>query len=298
MATLLENILEINGTLSHDELVRYMQAWQKMALIWALICCISVCKAEFGTQHPLFSFIQSMPTLEFVEFSSYNGEKASIDAFLDAISQNHSIHTVDLSNIDCSAYAIQKLMEQKMKWKVRFCHFIGHPPTLNEFTSYVEELFIRENDLSVMDFMARIQSWPFLCQLSIKGILLGLQVVHLLEHIIPAVPILQELTMHNIQFKDPDKLQSITMIVCNAPCPDLQWHLNDCRFYPNTMLLKENIVKSEKAKLMRIKLTLQQFLNETAHYQMLRTILSESLHVGNSDISDEYGDMLDILPFL
>jgi len=64
------------------------------------------------------------------------------------------------------------------------------------------------------------------------------------------------------------------------------------------MLFKENIVKSEKAKLMRIKLTLQQFLNETAHYQMLRTILSESLHVGNSDISDEYGDMLDILPFL
>ncbi len=49
---------------------------------------------QFGIQHPLFSFIQSTTTLKHEEISSYSGEKASINAFLDAIHQNHSIHTV------------------------------------------------------------------------------------------------------------------------------------------------------------------------------------------------------------
>jgi len=82
-----------------------------------------------------------------------------------------------------------------MKWKVHACRFIGHPPTLNESTrSYIEELFIQNNDPSVMDFMANFQSWPFLHQLTV-GSPLDLQVVHLLEHLIPAAPILQELTL-------------------------------------------------------------------------------------------------------
>jgi len=89
------------------------------------------------------------------------------------------------------------------------------------------------------------------------------------------------------------------MLVFNSPSPDLKWHLNDCKFFPNTMAVLENIIKSEKAKSMWIKLTLQKFLNGTDNYQVLPTILSESLHVGNSDIIDEHGDaMLDILLLL
>jgi len=165
-----------------------------------------------------------------------------------------------------------------MKWKVHACHFIGHPFTLNESTSYIEELFIQNNDLSVMDFMASFQSWPFLRQLYID-IPLELQVVHLLEHIIPAAPILQELTLFYIVFDDLDKLQSCTTIAFDTPSLDLKWHLNDCRFYPNTITVLEDIVKSEKAKLMRIKLTLRR-----DNCQVLQTIMNESLCVGNSDI--------------
>jgi len=159
--------VEINGNQSHDELVRFIQAKQEVAPIRWLDCSIYVHEEEFGgVQHPLYSFIQSMPTLEHVKFSNYGDEKASIDAFLDAISQNHSIHTIDLFQFDCSAYAIQKLMEWKMKWKLNACCFIGHPSTLNDSTSHIEELNIHSNGQSVIDFMARIRSWPFLCQLT------------------------------------------------------------------------------------------------------------------------------------
>jgi len=43
--------------------------------------------------------------MEHVSFSSFGGN-ACIDAFLDAISQNHSIHSIDLFKIDFSAYAV------------------------------------------------------------------------------------------------------------------------------------------------------------------------------------------------
>jgi len=108
-----KNILfvEIKRNQSHEELLTYIQAQQAAAPIRKLNCSIHVREEEFGIQHPLFSFIRSTTTLEHVKFSSYGGENASIDAFLDAVHQNHSIHTVDLFQIDCSAGTIQKLME-------------------------------------------------------------------------------------------------------------------------------------------------------------------------------------------
>jgi len=116
-----------------------------------------------------------------------------------------------------------QLMERRMKWKVHSCHFIGHPSTLNESTSYVEELFIQYNDRSVMDFMASVRSWPFLRQLYI-GSPLDLNVEHLFKPIIPAAPIMQELTVHDHYFQDPDMLQSCATLVFNSPSRDLKWH--------------------------------------------------------------------------
>jgi len=109
----LKNSLYVNikRNQSHEELLTYIQEKQEAAQIRRLACSIYVREEEFGIQHPLFSFIRSTTTLEHVKFSSYGGENASIDAFLDAIHQNHSIHTVDLFQIDCSAGTIQKLME-------------------------------------------------------------------------------------------------------------------------------------------------------------------------------------------
>jgi len=280
MAVPSENILqvEINGNQSHDELVRYIQAQQEEAPIRVLGCHIHVREEEFGVQHPLFSFIRSTSTLEEVQFSSFGSENVSVDAFLDAISQNHSIHTVALFQIDFSAYAIQKLMERKIKWTLHECCFIEHPSSRSESTSCnIEELFIRENDPSVMDFIARIPSWPSLRQLLSIGIPLDLQVVHLLEHIIHAAPILQELRLTFIRFDDPDMLQSCATIVFNA---DLKWHLDHCDFHQNTLAVLENMIKSEKAKLMRIELTWFSF-----KYELLRTIMNESSCVGNLDIN-------------
>jgi len=90
------------------------------------------------------------------------------------------------------------------------------------------------------------------------------------------------------------------MLVFNSPSLDLKWHLNNCRFYPNTMAILRNIIKLEKAKSMWITLTLFNFSNETACYQvLLSTILSESSRVGNLDINVQDSDsMLEILPLL
>jgi len=287
-------LVKINGNQSHEELLTYIQAQQKEAPIRQLDCQIDVHEEEFGVQHPIFSFIRSTPTLECVEFSNYHAtERPSIGAFLDAISQNHSIHTVKLYKIVCSAYAIHKLMERKMKWKVHFCHFVGHPFTLNQSTSYVEELDIQYINVCVMDFMAGIRSWPFLRQL-FTGIALQSAVMHLVERIIPMAPILQELTIHDIYFDDPDQLQSCATIVFNAPSPDLKWHLDDCEFGPKTMAVLEKIVKMEKAKLMRIRLKSRDY-----HYEVVRTIMSESSRVGNLDIYvQNSGPTLKILPLL
>jgi len=101
-----ENILlvDINGNHSHDDLLTYIQAKQKEAPIRQLHCSIHVHEEEFGIEQSLFSFIQGT-TMEHVSFSSFGGN-ACIDAFLDAISQNHSIHSIDLFKIDFSAYAV------------------------------------------------------------------------------------------------------------------------------------------------------------------------------------------------
>jgi len=41
-----------------------------------------------------------------VAFSGYSDEKPSINEFVDAASQNHSIHTIDLLHIDCLAQVL------------------------------------------------------------------------------------------------------------------------------------------------------------------------------------------------
>jgi len=87
-------------------------------------------------------------------------------------------------------------------------------------------------------------------------------------------------------------LQSCTTIVFNSPSPDLKWHVNHCRFYPNTMAILEKIVKSEKAKLLRIK-----FNFFYGYYQLVQTIMTESSCVGNLDIIVEHGDPK-IIPLL
>jgi len=308
MAVPSENTLlwvEINGNQSHDELVRYIQAKQKEdAPIRQLFCRIHVREEEFGIiQDALLSLIESTSTLEEVNFSSRGSENVSVDAFLDAVSQNHSIHTVELFEIDCSADAIQKLMERKINWSLCSCRFIGHPSSCNKSTfCNVEELSIQDNDPSVTEFMAGIPSWPLLRQLSIDGIMgipLDLQFVHLLAHIIRGAPILQELALHFIHFEDPDVLQSFSTLVFNAPSPDLKWHLYDCRFHPNMMAILENTVKSEKAKSMWIKLNLSNESWSRCNYQVLRTIMSESSCVGKLDLNDQNGDtFLEILPLL
>jgi len=91
-------------------------------------------------------------------------EKVFIDVFLDAISQNHSIHTVWLNKVVCSAYAVEKLMEQKMQWEFSDCDIIGHPVSHNNCTSYVEELKLNlgSYDLSVIEFMLHFRSWLLL----------------------------------------------------------------------------------------------------------------------------------------
>ncbi len=294
-----ENVLyvDVDGDQSRDELLTYIQANLEAAPIRQLHCDIYVCAEDFGIQHPLIAFIRSTKTLEHVEFKSFGGN-ASIDAFLDAVSQNHSIHTVRLYHIDCSAYAIQKLMERKIRWKFYYCRFIGHPSSCSESTCNIEELLIRENDPSVIDFMLRFRAWPLLCRLSTiigkTGMPLDLQVVHLVEHIIPAAPILQDLTMHNFYFEDPAVLQSFSTLVINAPSPDMKWCLTECRFHANTMAVLEKIVKLEKAKSMRIRLTLSK-----DNYKVLRIIMSESSYVGNVVISVPGSDtMLKILPLL
>jgi len=290
-----ENILSvrIEGDQSHDELLTFIQAKQEAAPIRQLDCTIYVREEEFDVQHPLFSFIQSTPTLEHVFFFSLDGN-ASIDAFLDAVSQHDSIHTVRLWNIDCSAYAVEKLMQRKIRWEVHGCRFIGHPSSCSEHTSYVEELDIKDNNSSVIDFMLTFRAWPLLRRLSITDrwakfpfpkrfiIRLHLHFLRFGEHIIPGAPNLQELTLHYFHFQDPAMFQSVATMVFNSPSPNLKWHLNYCRFHPNTMTVLEEIVKCQKAKSMRVNLRLCKF-----HYGVFRTFMSDSSCLGDLDVSFE-----------
>jgi len=108
-----ENILEVIITdkqyESHDTVLTCIQKQQEEAPIRQVNCAIYQ-QEEFGIEHPLFSVLQSMTTLEYVEIISENGT-VFINAFINAISQNDSIRTVVLHYIHFSAFALQKLLE-------------------------------------------------------------------------------------------------------------------------------------------------------------------------------------------
>ena len=75
---------------------------------------------------------------------------------------------------------------------------------------------------------------------------------------------LQEMTLRYFLFRDPAMLQSVAaMIVGNdasfssySSSPNLKWHFDYCKFHPDMISIWEDIVKSEKAKSMRVSLRL------------------------------------------
>jgi len=276
MAVPRENILvlKLDGHQSDDELLSYIQAKQKDASIRQIDCSIHGPGEEISVQHPLFSVLQNTPTLEHVSFTSLSGN-ASIDAFLDAISQNESIHTVCLWNIDCSASAVEKLMERKIQWEVHGCRFIGHPSSRNDFTCNVEELRINDNDPSVMDLMSSFRSWPLLRQLNMATE----PNLHFLETIILGAPILQEFTLHNFPFQDPAMLQSFATIVGNSPSVNFKCRLDGCWFFRDTMTTLKEIVALEAAKKMRVSLSLRK-----DSYETFRIIMNDSSCVGDLEL--------------
>jgi len=105
-------VVDIHRHQSHAELLTYLQAKQVNGPIHRLDCYVQVQHDKFNIQLPLFAFIVSTPMLEHVTFSGLSG-RASINAFLGAVIQNDSIHTVQLISIDCSTHVVQKLMERK-----------------------------------------------------------------------------------------------------------------------------------------------------------------------------------------
>jgi len=105
---------------------------------------------------------------------------------------------------------------------------------------------------------------------------------------------LQEMTLRYFLFRDPAMLQSVAgMIVGNdtssSSAPDLKWHFDCCKFYPDTIVIWEEIVKSEKAKAMRVSLQL-----DKDHCRLLRTLMSNSSRLGDLDINDKYGYFDDV----
>jgi len=295
---------------SHKQLLADIQQRQKrVALIRQLNCTIYIPEKEFSVQHPLYSFILNTPTLEQVNFDNRNwkGNDVPIDALIDAVCQNKSIHTVNFRWMHFSDVVAQKLMEQKIRWNVEDCHFTstGDPSSCNKATSicYLEELDLRinKNDMSFVVFMMNFQSWPLLRRLSIAektDIPLDWQkLVHLLEHVIRGSPNLQEMTLRYFLFRDPTMLQSVAaMIVGNnaassssSSAPDLKWHFDYCKFHPDTNVVWEKIVKSEKAKSMRVSLRL-----DKDHCGLLQTLMSNSSCLGDLDINDEGGDLHNI----
>jgi len=306
----LENILkvEIHGNQSDEELLTFIQAKQDKAPIWQLACYIFHDK-EFGIEHPLVSFIRSTPTLKHVEFwSKINDGYASIDAFLDATSQNPSIHTVKLYNIKCSAIVAEKLMQRKIQFKVCRVQCIGHLSHRNgyEYTCNVEELEIVKHDPHFIDFLLNFKSWPLLCRLTIEGYMfttfpypLGSNQADLhVEHVIGGAPILQEFKVSEYTFWNPAVLQSCATAVFNAPSPDLKWHLDNCLIHPGMMTVFEEIIKHEKAKLMWVSLRTLSLKNQ---FCILRTIMCQSsCHLGDLDVTyvDEHGHSCRVLTLL
>jgi len=280
MTVPLQNYLSVKleRNQSHGELLSYIQAKQKYGPIRQLNCCIYGRHEVFSVQHPLVSFCQSTPSLEHVAFICWD-ENVSIDAFLDAVSQNESIHTVILRRVDCSASVVQKLLERKIRWELESCRFIGHPSNRDEYTCNVEELKldVTYGDSSVIDFMSNFRSWTFLRRLSIWGIRQNLQVE---ENFIRGAPVLQQLTLRYYDFCDPAMLHSFATVIRNASSADLRLHLDQCTFHLNTMGILEKIVTWEKAKSMRVSLDMSR-----DHCKVLRTILSDSSCLGYLDVN-------------
>jgi len=207
-----------------------------------------------------------------------NTGKVFLDEFLAAISQNHSIHTVRLNKTVCSASALEKLMERKIQWEFSDCYIIGHPVNRDDCTSYVEELEvdIDNDDLSVIEFMSSFRSWPRLRRLEIRG----MQHVHNLQHvekIFLGAPNLQGLTLHQFDFRDPAVLKSLATVACNAPAADLKWHLNFCKFHPNTIAVLEEIVTWKTLKSLCVSFEVR----NVDHCKVLQAIMSESSYVGH-----------------
>jgi len=146
------------------------------------------------------------------------------------------------------------------------------------------------NDLSVIEFMSRFQSWPLLRRLEITGLRHDLQLV---EKIIRGAPNLQELTLCYFNFKDSATLKSLATVVCNDPSADLKWHLNFCKLHQNTIVIWEEIVTWEKAKLMRISFEVR----DAGHCKVLQAIMSEYSCVGDLNLKfnlyDNYGGGFD-----
>jgi len=152
-------LLDINGDLdqSHEQLLASIwQRQKRVALIRQLNCTIYIPEKEFSVQHPLYSFIWNTSTLEQVNFDNRNwkGNYVPINALIDAVCQNNSIHTSHFYRMYFSDIMAQKLMEQKIRWKVENCHYTstGDPSSYTKSKSicYLEELdfCIVKNDRS------------------------------------------------------------------------------------------------------------------------------------------------------
>jgi len=201
--------------------------------------------------------------------------KDTIGAFLDAVSQNESIRTVVLERIYCSARAVQKLLDRKIRWVVDSCRFDKDLSSSNGYTCYVEELIITDTCPSVTDSMSSLQAWPHLRLLDMSEVEHN---VHFMENVIRGAPMLQELTLRHFRFHYPAILRSYAMLVCeNASKYSslLKWHLDSCDFFPNTIAMLEQISTWEMAKSMRVTLKLSR-----ENCQVLRSIMSDRSCVG------------------
>jgi len=156
--TTIELFLDNNNVqLGLDQIV----FWQKCNLtIWQLECRI-YCghlhqNEECSIPHPFCHVLQSMSTLEHVTLISQGMGKVSIDPFLDAIHQNDSIHTIQLSNIICSAIVVKKLLQGKAQLEVEHYCIIGNPASSpdNKYTCNLEAFHLINNDWSVMSFLS------------------------------------------------------------------------------------------------------------------------------------------------
>jgi len=271
--------VDLDGSQTHDELLSY---FQENAPIRALECRINVPREELNEQHPLLTVLQSTSTLENVIFNGYlsNG-KDCFDLFVDAASQNNSIRTVELCGINCSAFAVQKLMQRNIHLQFQLCRIIGQPLSRDDYTCNVEKLTFEFSHgyWSVIDFMSSFRSWPLLRRLEIWRTEHSLQLV---EKIIREAPILQELTLNYLEFVDPAVLKSLATVACNGPNENLKWHLNFCDFYPKTIAAWEEIVTWDKAKSMRVAFKVDDNVDRNCrNCKVVQAIMSKSSCVGD-----------------